>query len=90
MTAPAQPVRPRVVLVGPMGAGKTTVAGAARRTAGAVPSATPTADIETAERRQISEIFVDDGEACFRDLERRPSPRRSPSTAACSPSAAGP
>ena len=60
---------PRVVLVGPMGAGKSTVAALLAQRWGTTVRDTDQ-DIETAEGRQISEIFVDDGEAYFRALER--------------------
>lgn len=60
---------PRVVLVGPMGAGKSTVAELLAERWGA-PVRDTDADIETAEGREIAEIFVDDGEAYFRALER--------------------
>ena len=60
---------PRVVLVGPMGAGKSTVGalladrwGLALRDTDAV--------VEAREGRSISDIFVDSGEAHFRALER--------------------
>jgi len=59
---------PRAVLVGPMGAGKTTVAGLLAE-AWSVPVRDTDADIEAAEVRSISDIFVDDGEAHFRALE---------------------
>jgi shikimate kinase len=59
---------PRVVLVGPMGAGKTTVAGLLGDAWG-VPVRDTDADIEAAEGRSISDIFVDDGEDHFRVLE---------------------
>ena len=59
---------PRVVLVGPMGAGKTTVAGLLAE-AWSVPVRDTDADIEAAEGRSISDIFVDDGEVHFRALE---------------------
>lgn len=59
---------PRVVLVGPMGAGKTTVADLLATRWG-VPARDTDADIEAAEGRPISEIFVDSGEAHFRALE---------------------
>ena len=60
---------PRVVLVGPMGAGKSTVAAILAERWGVSVRDTD-ADIEAAEGREISEIFVDDGEAHFRELER--------------------
>ncbi len=59
---------PRVVLVGPMGAGKTTVAGLLGA-AWSLPVRDTDADIEAAEGRSISDIFVDDGEQAFRALE---------------------
>ncbi len=59
---------PRVVLVGPMGAGKTTVA-ALLGDAWSLPVRDTDADIEAAEGRSISDIFVDDGEQAFRALE---------------------
>jgi shikimate kinase len=60
---------PRAVLVGPMGAGKTTVAELlARRWS--VEARDTDRDIEAAEGRSISDIFVDDGEAYFRARER--------------------
>ena len=60
---------PRVVLVGAMGSGKTTVGRLlARRWAVAVRDTDE--DIEAREGRTISEIFVDDGEALFREMER--------------------
>jgi shikimate kinase len=61
--------RPRVVLVGPMGAGKTTVGGLlAERWQR--PVRDTDRDVETAEGREISEIFVDEGEDYFRARER--------------------
>jgi shikimate kinase len=59
---------PRVVLVGPMGAGKTTV-GRLLAERWAVGFRDSDEDIESAEGRSISEIFVDDGEPHFRALE---------------------
>lgn len=59
----------RVVLVGPMGAGKTTV-GALLADAWGVTARDTDADVEALEGRPISDIFVDSGEAHFRDLER--------------------
>lgn len=60
---------PRVVLVGPMGAGKTTVATLLAGRWGVAVRDTDH-DVEATAGREISEIFVDDGEAAFRDLER--------------------
>ena len=59
---------PRVVLVGPMGAGKTTVAGLLGD-AWDLPVRDTDADIEAATGREISDIFVESGEDHFRDLE---------------------
>jgi len=59
---------PKVVLVGPMGAGKTTVANLLADAWG-VPVRDTDADIEAAEGRSISHIFIDDGEDHFRVLE---------------------
>jgi shikimate kinase len=64
------PVTPRVVLVGPMGAGKSAV-GALLADAWGVSARDTDADIEALEGRSISDIFVDSGEAHFRDLERK-------------------
>ena len=61
---------PRVVLVGPMGAGKSTVA-SLLSDAWDLPVRDTDADIEVAEGRSISDIFVDDGEDHFRVLEAR-------------------
>lgn len=61
--------RPRVVLVGPMGAGKTTIGALLARRWGVSVRDTD-ADIVAAQGREISDIFVDDGEAAFRALER--------------------
>jgi shikimate kinase len=60
---------PRVVLVGPMGAGKTTVAEILAAQWGTEARDTDL-DVERAQGRTISDIFVDDGEAAFRALER--------------------
>ena len=62
--------RPRVVLIGPMGAGKTTVAGILADQWGTEVRDTDR-DIEQAEGRSVSDVFVDDGEEHFRVLERR-------------------
>ncbi|HET7430037.1 MAG TPA: shikimate kinase [Nocardioides sp.] len=60
---------PRVVLVGPMGAGKTTVGRLLAERWG-VPFRDTDDDVEQTEGRPISEIFVDSGEEHFRALER--------------------
>jgi shikimate kinase len=60
---------PRVVLVGPMGAGKTTV-GELLATAWGLDLRDTDRDVEDAEGRPISEIFVDQGEGHFRERER--------------------
>jgi shikimate kinase len=63
-------VTTRLVLVGPMGAGKSTVATLLAEAWGTVARDTD-ADVEALEGRSISDIFVDSGEAHFRDLERK-------------------
>jgi len=62
-------VSPRVVLIGPMGAGKTTVARLLAEQWG-VDVRDTDEDVELTAGKPISEIFVDDGEGHFRDLER--------------------
>ena len=58
-----------VVLVGPMGAGKSTV-GALLAEALGVAARDTDADVERLEGRSISDIFVDSGEEHFRALEK--------------------
>jgi shikimate kinase len=65
----AADVRPRVVLVGAMGAGKTTVAEILGARWGLSVRDTDR-DVESGQGRSISDIFVDDGERVFRELER--------------------
>lgn len=60
---------PRAVLVGPMGSGKTTVAGLLAETWQVAVRDTDH-DVEAADGRSIAEIFVDSGEPYFRELER--------------------
>lgn len=63
------PPAPRVVLVGPPGAGKSSVAAELGRLLGLAVRDTD-ADVEAAAGKPIAEIFVDDGEPAFRALER--------------------
>jgi len=58
-----------IVLIGPMGSGKTTVGGLVAERLGTSVRDTDH-DVEATTGRAISEIFVDDGEAAFRTLER--------------------
>jgi shikimate kinase len=59
---------PVAVVVGPMGAGKTTVGKAVARSLG-VPFVDTDALIEERAGKSVAEIFIDDGEAAFRILE---------------------
>jgi shikimate kinase len=60
---------PAVVLVGPPGAGKSTVGRALADRLGTTYRDTD-ADIETLAGKTVAEIFIDEGEPHFRDLER--------------------
>jgi len=61
--------KPLVVLIGPMGAGKTTIARVVAERLG-VPAGDSDADVEAVAGKPVSEIFIDDGEPVFRELER--------------------
>ncbi|MFL4908091.1 shikimate kinase [Streptomyces sp. MMS24-I2-30] len=63
-------VVPVIVLVGPMGVGKSTVGGLLAERLGVVYRDTDE-DIVAGEGRTIAEIFVDEGEAAFRAMEKR-------------------
>jgi shikimate kinase len=63
-------LQPVCVLVGAPGSGKTSTGRALAQALG-VPFRDTDADIEAAAGRPIPEIFIDDGEAHFRTLERQ-------------------
>ena len=67
MTAPD--VRPALVLVGPPGAGKTTGGRLAASRLGLAFRDTDD-DVEARAGKPVAEVFVDEGEAAFRALER--------------------
>jgi shikimate kinase len=61
--------RPKAVIIGPPGSGKTTIGrGLAERLS--VSFRDTDTDVEVAAGKPISEIFIDDGEERFRELER--------------------
>ena len=62
-------MRPRCVLVGPPGAGKSTVGGLVAGSLG-LPFRDTDADIVLTAGKPIPDIFIDDGEEAFRSLER--------------------
>jgi shikimate kinase len=59
-----------IVLVGPMGAGKSTVAALLAEAYGVAARDTD-ADVEALDGRTVSDIFVESGETHFRALERQ-------------------
>ncbi|HYN29234.1 MAG TPA: shikimate kinase [Dermatophilaceae bacterium] len=61
--------RPRAVLIGPPGSGKTTVGALVADALGTTLTDTDTV-VEEAAGRSVADIFVGEGEAAFRDLER--------------------
>jgi shikimate kinase len=61
---------PRVVLIGPPGAGKSSV-GRALAKAMKIDFADTDSLIEADQKRSVSQIFVDDGEPKFREMEER-------------------
>lgn len=62
--------RPRVVLIGPMGAGKTTV-GELLAERWATTFRDTDRDVEASEGRSVSDLFVESGEEHFRALEHQ-------------------
>ncbi|QKW35297.1 shikimate kinase [Actinomadura sp. NAK00032] len=62
-------MRPKAVIIGPPGSGKTTIGGALAARLGVALRDTD-ADVEAAAGKPIGEIFIDDGEDRFRELER--------------------
>jgi shikimate kinase len=68
--APSAPdARPAVVLVGPPGAGKSTVAARLGRVLD-LPVRETDADVEDSAGMSVPDFFVDQGEQAFRELER--------------------
>jgi shikimate kinase len=67
--APRAPGGPVLVLIGPSGAGKTTIGGLVAQRLGVGFRDTDTDVVERA-GKPVAEIFVDDGEPAFRELER--------------------
>ncbi|MFB4307746.1 shikimate kinase [Actinomadura sp. GTD37] len=62
-------MRPKAVIIGPPGSGKTTIGGALAARLGVALRDTD-ADVEAAAGKPVGEIFIDDGEERFRELER--------------------
>ena len=74
MTAPGKSGRPLVVLMGPPASGKTVVGQLLSGRLGAAFVDTD-ADIAAAAGKPVGDIFVDDGEPAFRELERAAAER---------------
>lgn len=68
-TDPASNGTPRAILIGPPGAGKTTVGALLAELLGVSFTDTDT-EIEAVAGKPVSDIFVEDGEPAFRELER--------------------
>jgi shikimate kinase len=68
MSVPTQPA-PVVILIGPPGAGKSTVGALLAGLLGVSFTDTDT-EIEAVAGKPVGDIFVEDGEPVFRDLER--------------------
>ena len=62
-------MRPKAVIIGPPGSGKSTIGAALAERLG-VSLRDTDADVEAAAGKPIGEIFIDDGEERFRELER--------------------
>lgn len=61
---------PKVILIGPMGSGKTTIGQLVARRLG-LPFRDTDQIIEITENRSVSDIFLDEGEDSFRAIEKR-------------------